>query len=60
MREKDSRIDYLKEIINEGELEKQEMKIIVQETLAKKSNTETTVFESEKKRVALQTEYEKV
>jgi hypothetical protein len=36
------------------------MKIIVSETLAKYSGSESTVYESEKKRVALQTEYEKV
>jgi len=38
LREKDSRVEFLRQIINENELEKQEMKIIVEETLAKYSN----------------------
>ncbi len=36
------------------------MKIIVEETLSKYSSSESTVYESEIKRIALQTEYEKV
>ena len=50
-------IDELKQALEESELEKQEMKIIVDETLSKYSNQESTVFESEQKRIALQNEY---
>jgi hypothetical protein len=39
--------DELKQALNESDLEKQEMKIIVEETLAKHSNQEGTIFESE-------------
>jgi hypothetical protein len=53
-------IDELKQALEESELEKQEMKIIVDETLSKYSNQESTVFESEQKRIALQNEYQRV
>ena len=52
--------DELKQALQESELEKQEMKIIVDETLSKYSNQESTVFESEQKRIALQNEYQRV
>lgn len=60
LRDQDARIAYLQHMINESDLEKQEMKIIVEETLSKHSNHESSVYESEKKRIALQNEYEKV
>lgn len=36
------------------------MKLIVEETLSKNRSSESTIFESESKRVALQREYERV
>lgn len=53
-------IDQLKLALNENELEKQEMRMIVDETLAKYSGQESTIFESEQKRMSLQNEYQKV
>jgi hypothetical protein len=46
--------------MNENELEKHEMKLIVEETLSKYRGSESSIFESESKRIALQKEYERV
>jgi hypothetical protein len=57
LRDKDSHIEYLKQIANENEIEKHDMKIIVEETLAKHINNDANMYESEKMRVELQEEY---
>ncbi|CDW76691.1 gas2 domain containing protein [Stylonychia lemnae] len=59
LREKDQEIDYLRRLLSENELEKQEMKVVVEETLAKYTMEESSVFESETKRTLLQIEYER-
>lgn len=46
--------------MNENELEKHEMKIVVEETLGKHKNCEGGLYESEQARIMLQQEYEKV
>jgi hypothetical protein len=57
LREKDSRIDYLRSILQENELEKQEMKLALEEAQSKTVDTKDNILESEMKRVALQREY---
>jgi len=47
LREKDSRIDYLRSIVHENELEKQEMKLQLEENMSKGKGSEGSVFESE-------------
>ena len=44
--------------MDENELEKHEMKLVVEETLAKYKDCEGSIFESEQQRIALQKEYE--
>lgn len=57
LREKDSRIDYLRATAHESELEKQQMKLLVEETLSKNKGQEGSILESEQKRVQLQRDY---
>jgi ethanolamine utilization protein EutQ (cupin superfamily) len=53
LRDKDGRIDYLKQIIDETELEKHQMNMVIQEKQSKFKGNESTIFESEEKRVLL-------
>ena len=46
--------------MHENELEKQEMKLLLEETLSNGSKSDGSVYESEQKRIALQREYERV
>ncbi len=47
MREKDSRIDYLRATAHENELEKQEMKLRMEETYGQTKGHESSIVESE-------------
>jgi hypothetical protein len=47
VREKEQRINYLRQMVNENELEKQEMRLQVEETLSKYRGSEGSIYESE-------------
>jgi hypothetical protein len=60
LRDQESRIEYLRTLADEQALEKQQMKLVVEETLAKYRGHESSIFESESKRIELQKLYEQV